>query len=104
MSIIVRAPRELVPAEETGPGIGSSRAVRAVDRPDRPDQRSHAALAGVLIAAPFTLLALILCVVLRPGVLESIGIVLGTNVGVFSATIAASALAALLRGRGPSRR
>jgi len=65
--------------------------------------RGHAALAGVLLAAPFTLLALVLCVVIRPGLLPSAGLILGANVGVFCTTIAAFAVVdRLRRSRAPA--
>lgn len=51
------------------------------------DGRPNLALAGVIVATPFTIAALVACLVFRPGFLESVGAILGTNVGVFVATV-----------------
>ncbi len=88
----VRA-KAAAPRVAAGAGAGSG----AVAAPRRDRARGHAALAGVLLAVPFTLLALVLCVMIRPGLLPSVGLVLGTNVGVFCLTIATVAVVDRLR-------
>lgn len=64
------------------------------------DNRPNLALAGVIVATPFTLAAIVACLVFRPGFLESVGAILGTNVGIFAATVGGVAIVQRLpRGR-----